>query len=183
MSSSTQRKSALQDLVLAPFLEAALLIVAGLAAWAGHRPLLFASLGPTVYELVEQPHRGSARPYNILMGHLLGVLAGFGALAATGAWFAPAVTGMTAVAPARVWAAGLAALLTVFATTVLRATQPAAISTSLVIALGSMQQWRDGVIIMGSIALMVSLGEPLRRWRFERQQEKLSEGEGAPSGA
>ena len=154
-----------RDLVIAPLCEAALLIVAGLAAWVSHRPLLFASLGPTIYELVEQPHRESARPYNLIVGHLVGVLAGFAGLAVSHAWTWPAVTGITDVALARVWAAGLAGLLTVFGTTLLQAMQPAAISTSLVIALGSMQQWQDGPIIMVSILLMTALGEPVRRWR------------------
>ncbi len=154
-----------KDLVIAPLCEAALLMIAGLAAWASHRPLLFASLGPTIYELVEKPHQESARPYNLIVGHLVGVLSGFAGLAATHAWTWPAVTGITDVALARVWATGIAALLTVFGTALLQATQPAAISTALVIALGSMQQWQDGPLIMLSILLMTVLGEPLRRWR------------------
>ena len=170
-----RKKTKFEDLILAPVLEAALLVAAGLLAWAVHRPLLFASLGPTIFELVEQPHRQSAKPYNILLGHLIGVLAGFGALALTGAWHMQAVTGTSHVTPARVWAAGLAALLTVFVTTLLRATQPAAISTSLGVALGAMQQFHDGLVIMLSIALMVALGEPVRRWRLGRQQHEPRE--------
>ncbi len=167
-----------KDLIIAPLCEAALLMVAGLAAWITHQPLLFASLGPTIYELVEQPHRDSARPYNLIVGHLIGVLAGFAGLAVSHAWTWPAVTGITDVGLARVAAAGLAGLLTVFGTTLLDATQPAAISTSLVIALGSMQQWKDGPVIMVSILLITALGEPLRRWRDRKGATSGSESVG-----
>lgn len=151
------------------------MVAAGLIAWISRQPMLFASLGPTVYELIEQPHRKSARPYNVVVGHLTGVAAGFAALSITHAWYAPSVSGTTHVALIRVGAAAIAALLTVLGTLLLRATQPAALSTTLVIALGAMQQWKDGLLIMASIGLIVLLGEPLRRWRHQRKGQQEQE--------
>ena len=57
-----------RDLIVMPLCEAALLAIVGLTAWWTGRPFLFASLGPTAYELVEAPERITARPYNIIVG-------------------------------------------------------------------------------------------------------------------
>lgn len=46
-----------------------------------------------------------------------------------------------------------------------RATQPAALSTTLVVSLGTMQRWQDGILIMIAILLLTAIGEPLRIWR------------------
>lgn len=98
-----------RDTFVAAVLEAGLL---GLAAFLGYllqQPFIFASLGPTVYELIETPDRPSARPYNLLVGHGVGILCGVAALLLTGAWSAPAVTlaGVPALCIASVSLAGL----------------------------------------------------------------------------
>lgn len=110
------------------------------------------------------PHLHSARPYNVIVGHLLGVAAGFAALFFTHAWSTPAVP-TSDVTLRRVFAAGLAAMLTVLFTMLANARQPAAISTALLIALGIMQTPTDAAAIMAAVLLMALLGEPLRRWR------------------
>lgn len=156
-----------RDLWIAPLAEGALILVASLAAWLSQQPLIFTSLGPTAYELIETPHRKTARPYNVVVGHLIGVIAGFLALLCTHAWRVPAVSTRSIQFP-RVEAAVLAAALTVFGTLLVRATQPAALSTTLLISLGTMQQWRDIAVIMGAVLLMLIAGEPLRRWRHKQ---------------
>ena len=165
-----------RSLLLAPLCEGALILLAALAAWGAHQPLLFASLGPTAFELIEAPKRRSARAWNVIAGHLIGVLAGFAALWWTHARTAPPVGGGPPVL-ARVWAAALAALLTVLGTLLLRATQPAAISTSLLVALGTMQQGRDVLLILGSVVLMTVAAKPLRLLRVA---EGAEDGEPAP---
>ena len=159
------------DLLLAPLGEAFLILIAGLAGWLAHQPLIFASLGPTAYELIEMPHRRSARPWSIFAGHGVAVGAGYLALFATAAWKAGPVSPSGVPLP-RVWAAVLAAGLTVFVTLLLRASQPAALSTTLLIALGIMQTPRDAAIIMGAVILMMAVGEPLRRWRLAAQEQR-----------
>jgi CBS-domain-containing membrane protein len=160
--------------VLAPVCEAGLLLVVAVAGVVTRQPLIFASLGPTAYELVETPNRPSARPYNILMGHLIAVVAGFGALHVTHAWSAPTVS-LGVVAWSRAWAALLSAAVTVFGTLLARASQPAAVSTTLLISLGVMQTRMDGVVILSAVLLMTLAGEPLRRWR-ERATERAGSG-------
>lgn len=158
------------DLVIAPLAEAALIFIAAIAAWLTQTPLVFASLGPTAFEMIETPKRPSARPYNVIVGHLIGVLSAFLALYLTQAWHTPGVASGS-ISILRVWAATIAALLTVFGTLLTKATQPAALSTTLVIALGPMQSPRDGLLIMVAILLMSAFGEPLRRWRLKGETD------------
>lgn len=159
-----------RDLLLAPIGEAFLILIAGLAGWAAHQPLVFASLGPTAYELIETPHRRSARPYSVFVGHLIAVAAGFAAVFIAGCWHVAPVSGAGVPLP-RVWAAIAAAAITVFFTLLLRASQPAAMSTTLLVSLGLMQAPRDAAILMGGVILMILIGEPLRFLRL-RQQKK-----------
>jgi hypothetical protein len=154
-----------RDLLIAPLGEALLLLIAALAGWLCRQPLIFASLGPTAYELIETPHRRSARPYCIFAGHLIAIGSGYLALVATGAWYAPAVSG-NGVPLDRVWAVVLAAALTVFLTLLLHASQPAALSTSLLIATGILQRPLDAALIFGAVLLMVLAGEPFRQLRL-----------------
>jgi hypothetical protein len=58
----------------------------------------------------------------------------------------------------------LAVLLTTFITLAIRASQPAALATALLVSLGSMQSGRDAVAIIVSV-ILAAIGEPLRRWR------------------
>lgn len=160
-----------RDLLIAPAGEAALILIAGLAGYLARQPLIFASLGPTAYELIETPHRRSARPYSIFVGHLVGVGVAFLAIHLTGAWRLPAVTSGE-VLLTRIWTSVLAAGLTVLGTLLLRASQPAAIATSLLISTGIMQQPRDAAIIMGAVILMIAAGEPLRNLRLKAQERR-----------
>jgi hypothetical protein len=57
--------------------EGALILLMGAIALALRRPLILASRGPTAYELVEKPLASSARTYNIVMGHMVGLGVGF----------------------------------------------------------------------------------------------------------
>lgn len=160
-----------KDLLIAPALEGLLILIVALVGWIAHQPWVFASLGPTAFEMIETPKRPSARPYNVIVGNAIAILAAFSALLLTHAWEAPSVSSGGVPLP-RVWAAVLAAVLTVFGTLLLRATQPAALSTALLIALGILQTWRDGVIVMAAVLLMTLAGEPLRRWRARSTSQR-----------
>jgi hypothetical protein len=157
------------DYWIAPALEATLILIVALCGWLAHQPLVFASLGPTAYELVETPERRSSRPYNIIVGNAVALVAAYAALWITHAWAAPGVSA-GGVPLARAWAAALAALLTVLFTLALKSTQPAALSTTLLVSLGVMQTVRDGIFIMTVVVCMALLGIPIRRWRQSQRQ-------------
>lgn len=164
------------DLVIAPVCEAGLILLAGAVAWGVHKPLLFASLGPTAYELVETPERQSAKPYSVLVGHLAGIVAAFTAIAITSAWSAPSPS-QSGVPLVRVATAVIAAGLTVLFTLLVKATQPAALSTTLLLALGVLRGWVAIPEIMGSVLLLTMAGEPLRKWRERDTGRKESNSE------
>lgn len=150
--------------LIAPVLEAALILILSLAGWISHNPLIFASLGPTAFEIIETPERPSAPPYNIVAGNVIAILAAFAALWLTHAWSVPSVSAEGVPLP-RVWAGTLAAMVTVFGTLLIRATQPAALSTSLLVSLGIMQTTKDAAMILSAVVLMTLIGEPVRRLR------------------
>ena len=153
-----------RNVIVSSLCEAGLLCAVGAVAVLLHRPLFFASLGPTAYELTETPERESARPYNVVVGHLFGVLSGFVALAVTQAWKAP-VFSTTNITWVRVLAAFVATILTASVTLLAKAGQPAALATTLIVTTGAMQSPKDGLCIMVAIVLLTVIGEPLRRWR------------------
>ncbi len=130
-------------------------------------PLIFASLGPTAHELVEQPQLKSARTYNIVVGHLIGLGAGFLAVYLVNASTAPNVLSAGIVSTQRLWATTIAATLTIFFTLLLRAGQPAALATTLLVSLGAMQSRQDAVAIVVGVLIITALGEPVRRFRLK----------------
>ena len=155
------------DLVWATLGEGGLVLALAAIGWATNQPLIFASLGPTAYELVEQPRMPSARPYNVIVGHLIGLSAGFLAVYLSNAWTAPNVLATGVVSPQRIWATAISAALTTFASLALKAGQPAALATTLLVSLGAMQTRRDAIAIIVGVLLIVAIGEPVRRFRLE----------------
>jgi hypothetical protein len=151
-----------RDLLIAPVGEGALILALAAIGWAASWPFVFASLGPTAYEIVEKPESKSARPYNVIAGHLVGLGAGFFALWVLDAWASPKVMTSGFVAAPRIWAAVVAATLTAGITLMIRASQPASLATALLISLGAMQTGRDAVAIVVGVLLVAAIGEPLR---------------------
>jgi hypothetical protein len=148
--------------------EGGLVLALAAIGWATHQPLIFASLGPTAYELVEQPRMPSARPYNVIVGHLIGLSAGFLAVYLLNAWAAPNVLATGVVSLQRMWATAISAALTTLASLALKAAQPAALATTLLVSLGAMQTRRDAIAIIVGVLLVTAIGEPVRRLRLKR---------------
>src|SRR6185312_4454161 len=68
----------------------ALLPAAALAAGT-HRVFLFASLGPTVVMMVQQPQQKSSQPYSAFVGQLIGFVSGCAIVFAFGLAATPSV--------------------------------------------------------------------------------------------
>ncbi len=152
-----------KTLLLALIGEGALLLVVGAIGWAVRLPLLFASLGPTAYELVEKPSSRSSRTYNIIVGHFVALGCGFFSLWALSAWNVPKVFSADMVSLPRLWAAVLAAALTAVLILSLKAGQPAALATSLLVSLGLVQTARDALAVVIAVLILAAIGEPVRR--------------------
>jgi len=168
------RKSA--DLLWATLGEGGLVLALAAIGWATRQPLIFASLGPTAYELVEQPQVRSARAYNIIVGHMVGLAAGFLAVYLLNAWTEPSVISTGIVSTKRLWAVAIATTLTTLVTLILKAGQPAALATTLLISLGSMQSRRDAIAIVAGILIITAIGEPVRRFRLKHTEIRSAAG-------
>ncbi len=162
------------DLLVAPVGESTLVLLVGTMGWAAHAPLLFTSLGPTVYELIEKPTSNSARTYNIIVGHFVGLGAGFFGLWVLHAWSSPKVAASGFITSSRLWAGVVAVGLTTLLTLALKAGQPAALSTTLLVSLGSMQSARDAVAIAAAVLIVAAVGAPVRRRRAEAAYQSES---------
>jgi HPP family len=158
------------DFVFAPLAEGGLILLLAAIGWATRWPFVFASLGPTAYEMIEQPQMKSARPYNVIVGHLTGLALGWLALWATHAWGSPKVSAVDAVPMLRMWAALISVVLTTLVTLLLSASQPASLATTLLVSLGLMQTGRDAAAIVISVLILAAVGEPIRRKRLKAAQ-------------
>ena len=163
------------EMICAAVGEGGLILSIAAIGWATGEPLIFASLGPTAYELIEQPHMRSARTYNIVVGHLIGLGAGFFSVWILGAWSAPNVLSAGVVSANRLWATTLAATLTTLLTFLLKAGQPAALATALLVSLGAMQTGKGALAIVLGVVIIAAIGEPLRRVRLRMQSRTRAE--------
>lgn len=150
------------DSVFAPAASGGLILIAGLLGLAFHRPWLFASLGPTAFQLAEYPEQKSSRVYNVLVGHYIGLAMGFAAVALMNSWGAPNVLATHDLTAIRIWAAVIAMVLTSGVIVALRASHPPAGATALLVALGSFNTWHDAITVVAGVAIVGVLGEILR---------------------
>ncbi len=163
------------DALWAPVFEGGLLLLCGAIGLAAGRPLLFASLGPTAYEQTEKPDIPSAKPYNVFVGHMIGLGCGFLALYATRAFAAPNVLTTHQLTAPRLWAGIIAVVLTTVVSILLRASQPAAAATSLLVALGQFQTWHEAQVVIIAVAILTVVGEPVRRFRLRQRLQSRAE--------
>ena len=167
-----RRVAQIPDILWAPFWEGVLILLAGATAlWSGH-PWLFASLGPTAYEIVEKPKQDSSRTWNVIAGHFIAIGCGFAGVAAMGAWSVPTVDAHSSVPAARVWAAVISVVLTVVFNLLFKAGQPAAMATTLLIGLGAMQTASAALWIAVGVCIVALVGEPVRLLRLRGLRER-----------
>lgn len=146
----------------------ALLSAVALATGA---PFIFPSLGPTAFLLFYTPMQPASSPRNTLIGHGIGVGAGYLALVVFGlTQDGPAV--VEGVEWTRVGAAALSLGLTSGLMVWTKAPHPPAGATTLIVSLGILREPIDLLILMLAVALMVVqayvinhlAGIPYPRW-------------------
>jgi hypothetical protein len=160
--------ASIPDSMWGPLSAAGLLLVVGALGLAAGRPWLLPSLGPTAVLQSENPAHPSARAWNVVVGHLGGLVAGFLGVALFRAADAPVVLVDQVLVPERVGAAVVAVALTVMFSILLRASHPPAAATTLLVALGSIATLTDALNLMLGVVLIAVAGELLRRIRLER---------------
>jgi CBS domain-containing membrane protein len=116
-------------------------------------PFIFPSLGPTAFLFFYTPRAPSASPRNTLIGHAIGVLAGYFSLVVTGLTTAgPALS--TGVSWPRVIAAALSLGLTAGLMVLCRAPHPPAGATTLIISLGLLTRPWQLLLLMIAVILL-----------------------------
>lgn len=152
--------------IWAPATAAMLAAAVGAAGMTVGMPWLFPSLGPTIFIQVHDPDLSAARPYNVLVGHALGILAAVIGVLVTGAGAMPSVLATGEPSWPRVWASVIALALSLLAQVPLKAAHPPAAATALLIALGGFRlDVRSMLILAAGILLTAGMGEVLRRLR------------------
>ena len=111
------------------------LTVVGVLGVVLEQPWVFPSLGPTLMVLAETPRQPAAHPRNVLVGHAVGVGAGYLALVVTGLTADAAVT-QEGLDAARVVAACVSVGFTALLLQALRTPHPPAGATTLIVSLG-----------------------------------------------
>ena len=143
------------------------------------QPLIFPSLGPTAFLLFYSPRAPVASPRNAIVGHLIGVFAGYLSLVIFGLTehgpaFAEGVTW------ARVGAAAVSLGLTSGFMVWLLAPHPPAGATTLIISLGIMPKPSQQAFLMLAVVALVIQGLVINRfagvdyplWKADRLERR-----------
>jgi len=150
----TQRYSQTPVLALFSFINGCISIgLMSVLALITGSPFIFPSLGPTAFLFFYTPRAPSASPRNTLVGHTIGVLAGYLSLV---------VTGLTATGPAlavgvtwpRVIAAALSLGLTAGLMVLSRSPHPPAGATTLIISLGILTKPWQLLLLLIAVVLL-----------------------------
>lgn len=116
-------------------------------------PFVFPSLGPTAFILFFSSMSLAACPRNVISGHLIGVLAGFGALAVFGLLSVQA--DLTDTSWQRLGAVALCLSVTLGAMILLNVPHAPAGATTLIVGLGLMRTPGQLAILMLAVVLLV----------------------------
>ncbi|MCU1593107.1 MAG: hypothetical protein JWO12_499 [Frankiales bacterium] len=116
-------------------LSCAFVAVAGAIGVAAKQPWLFPSLAPSLMVLAETPRQPAARPQNVLVGHLVGLAAGWMGLVVMGLRSHPSAV-QEGLSSSRVLCCVIAVALTALVLQLVQLPHPPAGATTLIVALG-----------------------------------------------
>jgi hypothetical protein len=160
------RVSAIPDPVWGPLASGFLVLVTGLLALLAGRPWLLPSLGPSAVLAGEMPAHPVTRTWNMTVGHVGGLLAGFIGVFLTGSFNDPIVLVDHVLTPGRVLASVIAIALTVLVGALLRASHPPAAATTLLVTLGSLRTATDGANLLIGVLVLAILAAMVREIRL-----------------
>lgn len=149
-----QRHSHIPVLALFSFINGCISIgLMTMLALITRSPFIFPSLGPTAFLFFYTPTAPAASPRNTIVGHAIGVIAGYLSLV---------VTGLTGAGPAlavgvswpRVIAAALSLGLTAGLMVLLKSPHPPAGATTLIISLGILTKPEQLLLLMVAVVLL-----------------------------
>jgi uncharacterized membrane protein len=168
MPKGLDRVSAIPDPIWGPLASAFLILVTGVVALLAGRPWLLPSLGPSAVLAGEMPAHPVTRTWNMTVGHVGGLIAGFVGVLLAGAMNDPIVLVDHVLTPGRVLASVIAIALTVLAGAVLRASHPPAAATTLLVSLGSLRTATDAANLLIGVLVLAILAALVREVRMHR---------------
>ncbi len=131
-------------------------------AWATREPFIFPSLGPTAFLLFYTPTNPAASPRNTIVGHAVGVGAGYLGLVIFGLTNDPPALA-SEVSTGRIGAAALSLALTSAVMVWLRAPHPPAGATTLIVSLGILREPEQLAILMLAVVILTAQGFVINR--------------------
>jgi CBS-domain-containing membrane protein len=131
--------------------------ILSLAAVATSQPLIFPSLGPSAFLFFFQPSAVTSSPRNAIVCHGCGVLVGLGCY-----WTSVLLFGSGTIVGQIVAAAISLGLISSLMIASDIAHAPAA-STALIVSLGHMTRWQDGIAIVAAVSMLAA-----QAWLFNR---------------
>lgn len=150
----TERYSRIPVLALFSFINGCLSIgIMSALALVTRSPFIFPSLGPTAFLFFYTPTAPAASPRNTIIGHAIGVLAGYSSLVITGLTMAGPALAVGVTWP-RVIAAALSLGLTAGFMVLLKSPHPPAGATTLIISLGILTKPWQLVLLMIAVLLL-----------------------------
>jgi hypothetical protein len=157
------------DSIWGPVAAAGLILLVGLIGVAVGKPWLLPSIGPSAVLIALMPAHPTARAWNTLVGHAIGIGAGFLAIVVAGAANDPSPIVDGQLTLGRVIAATIAVGLTLLLSAMARANHPPAAATTLLVALGAAATAEKSLNLFAGVILIAIAGELLRRVRLERR--------------
>ncbi len=131
------------------------LAVSGFGAYLFNQPLLFPSLGPTVFLVFETPMAAGASPRNTIIGHFVAIGVGIFSLALFGLLDEPSVLQAGVTLP-RVGAAVLSLALTEAVLILIRALHAPSGATVLIVSLGFLHTPEELLTMAGGVVLLTA---------------------------
>ncbi len=173
----TVSAAALPDALWSPIAALAVLGIVGAGSLIAGQPWLLPSLGPSAYLVAVDWAHPSARPYNTILGHAIGLGAGFAMVGAFGAFNDPSPLASGPLTVARVAAASLSVPITIALALPLKADHPPAGATALLVALGGIKTGRQAIGLMIGACLLGFAGVAFRllrsgRWRRKKEMTR-----------
>jgi CBS-domain-containing membrane protein len=164
---------AVPEILWSPLTAGVLTLASGFIGLAAHQMWLFPSVAPTAYLHAVNPHLPTARFYNTVVGHFIAIVSSLFSVSILGASHLPSVVSHHQLVPGRIWASGLAILLTLLLQIPLKALHPPSAATALLITLGAFNPtWADARNIIIAILITAALGEAFRRIRLAQPGQK-----------
>lgn len=128
-----------------------------------HQPLLFPSLGPTIFVITLAPNEPIARFRNIIIGHGVGIISALITIPLIGMIQHQLSHSEMSIQLSYGLAAALAVSLTILLQVIIRALHPPAAATTMLLVLcGVKSDWPTIMFVMGSVIFVAFYGELIR---------------------